>query len=181
MWRIVSSTRSGTVANVHSGSSAIMRRIARRSAAGLATTTLDGDDGSRSVCTVGMSLPSTTAVGSDLAGDTRADCTLELDDVNGPRFEGGLLVDCADFILPGLAMWQQSSHRDVVQCNQQTVWNIDNNRPPKKTLLFINAQSSKTSLLWHFLASSLDRFEPQSVKCLCVSVHTDHSTRSPCC
>jgi len=90
------------VANVHSGSSAMMRRIARRSAAGLTTTALDGED-SRSVCIVGISLLSTTPAG-DLAGDITADCALEPDNADGPRFEEGLLIDCADFILPGLAI-----------------------------------------------------------------------------
>ena len=92
------------MANVQSGSSAIIRRIERRSAAGLATDTLDGEESHCGfICLVVISL-STTNVG-DLAGDITAECILELD---GLRFEVDLL-DCADFILLRFAVQQQTS------------------------------------------------------------------------
>jgi len=86
---MVSSTRSGTVDSVHSGSLAMMRRIDRRSAARLFVAKLDGER-SLADCLSSIGL-----------GDLTGDCSLEPDDDADKPCSCFLVApDCIDNILP---------------------------------------------------------------------------------
>jgi len=110
---MVSSTRSGTVDSVHSGSLAMIRRIDRRSAARLFVGKLEGER-SRSICLA-------DCLSSIGLGDLTGDCSLEPDDDADKPCSCFLVApDCIDNMLTDVRCQQQQTLVQCKTCKEQT-------------------------------------------------------------